>query len=223
MAHKEDTTPGATEPSKQGLRVKTATIQQILHDNTKAVTRTLKILQTWRNTCDKRGDVSAMYNELCATLSDLDRTDMVDDIRREQSRFARDVARTKKQQAVPADEGGTGKQTEDKIKALRSELRSCRGNGNQKDEEIKTLTIELANCQKKAKDAYEKNRMQKDEIKRLKRELQSLRPTNNDQLSCTLNENGMLCNIGQNHVLADYAAVESMAKVVKSATKLRYL
>ena len=64
-----------------GLRVNSAAIQHILHDHNQAVTRTLKILQKWRHTSDKRDDLSAMYNELCSTLSDLGRNDMVDIIR----------------------------------------------------------------------------------------------------------------------------------------------
>ena len=64
-----------------GLNVKVATVSNILHDHNQPATRTLKILQNWRNTSDNRGDSSAMYDELCSVFSDCGRTDIVELIR----------------------------------------------------------------------------------------------------------------------------------------------
>ena len=61
-----------------GLRVSSADVDHILHDHNQAVTRTLKILQKWRNMSDKRGELSAMYDELCTAFSDLGRKDIVE-------------------------------------------------------------------------------------------------------------------------------------------------
>ena len=63
------------------LRVKTAALKRILQENDDAVTGTLKILQNWKDTSERRSDLSTMFDELCSTLSELDNNDLVEFVR----------------------------------------------------------------------------------------------------------------------------------------------
>ena len=64
------------------LRVPTAKVRNIkLEAPSDPVTQTLEVLKHWKRTSENRGNLSAMFDELCSALSDLDLNDLVDYVR----------------------------------------------------------------------------------------------------------------------------------------------